>query len=160
MTELLKNLIIETDNITAFLNSIDDEKANTRRLAGDWSVMECMEHIFISEKAIYKLLNSPELFTDAPSTKHEKIEEYKTGKFEAPVHTLPKGRFSTLAEIKEAFITLRVQMENYIIHELPKAGHETYPHPILGPITKIQWFEFVIEHNQRHLLQMEKVLSN
>lgn len=47
-------------------------------------------------------------------------------------------------------------MEEYIINELPKAGNETYPHPILGPITKTQWIEFAIEHSQRHLIQMVK----
>ncbi len=160
MTELLRNLIIETDKITLFLDGLDNEKANKKIIADDWSIMECMEHIFISEKAIYNVLKSPELFTDEPSTKHEKIEEYRSGKFEAPVFTLPSGRFSTIAGIRKAFMNLRIKMEQYIIHELPKAGHETYPHPVLGPITKFQWFEFVIEHNQRHLLQMEKVLNS
>ena len=159
MTELLKNLILETDKITLFLDSLDDEMANKRIISDDWSIIECMEHIYISEKAIYNLLNSPDLFTYDPSTKHEKIEEYRSGKFEAPVFTLPNGRFKTISVLRKAFMNLRIKMEQYIIHVLPNAGHETYPHPVLGPITKFQWFEFIIEHNQRHLLQMEKVLN-
>jgi hypothetical protein len=113
-----------------------------------------MEHIFISEKVILKLLSQPELFSDAPSTGFEKFDEFKSGKYEAPERTLPTGRFSTIEEVGKAFKILRQQYEDYIIAELPNAKNETYPHPILGPITKPQWIEFVIEHGNRHLLQI------
>lgn len=156
MTNLLQDLQTGTKEILEFLKTVDDEKSHKKKPLDDWSILDCMEHVFITEKGIYKLLNRPDLFSDKPSTKHEKIEEYTTGKFKAPDYTLPAGRFSSIEEIGNAFKILRNQLEEYIVNELPKAGDETYPHPILGPITKPQWIEFAIEHGQRHLLQMKK----
>ena len=156
MTDLLKSLKIVTDKIIEFLENINDEQSLRKKPADEWNILECMEHVFITEKGIYKLLNRPELFGEAPSKKHDKLEEYNTGKFKAPDYTLPAGRFSSVNDLIDAFKILRKQMEEYILNELPKAGNETYPHPILGPITKTQWIEFAIEHSQRHLIQMVK----
>ncbi len=154
MTLLLNELRTGTESILDYIKIIDAEKANEKKPATDWSILECMEHIFISEKVILKLLSQPELFSDAPSTGFEKFDEFKSGKYEAPERTLPTGRFSTIEEVGKAFKILRQQYEDYIIAELPNAKNETYPHPILGPITKPQWIEFVIEHGNRHLLQI------
>lgn len=159
MSLLIHELRTGTERILEFITSIDNEKVMERKPAGDWSILECMEHIFISEKVILKLLNQPELFTNAPGTGLEKFDEFKSGKYEAPEITLPTGRFSSLEEVGKAFKIMRHQFEDYIIAELPNAKNETYPHPILGPITKPQWIEFVIEHGNRHLLQMEKRIA-
>jgi hypothetical protein len=158
MLDFLKNLKMDTENILNFLETINDEKANKKRLADDWTILECMEHVFITEKGIYKLLNSSDLFGNQPSKKIENMESYRSGKFKAPDMTLPRGRFQSVDELRNAFLLLREQMGQYILLELPKAGEETYSHPVIGPITKPQWIEFALEHSQRHLLQMEKVL--
>ena len=157
MIDHLQNIRTETHHILSFLLKIDDENAHKKLDEKGWSIMECMEHVFITEKGIYKLFEHGELFSNEPSNHFEKLEYYRSKKFVAPDITLPKGRFKTVSEISLAFKILRSQFETYIIHELPKTGEETYPHPILGPITKTQWIEFMIEHGHRHLLQMEQI---
>ena len=157
MTDLVKSLNDGTESIIAFLDTVNNEIAHKKSSPETWSIMEHMEHIFITEKGIYKLMLRPDLFSDKPSTGFDRLDEYNRGKFTAPDYTLPTGRFSSLEEIKNAFKILRGQLEEYVINELPKAGNETYPHPILGPITRSQWIEFAIGHGDRHLKQMKNL---
>jgi len=155
MDAMLNDFRNNTQTIIDFLVGLDETTALKKARDDSWNAMECMEHVFVSEKGIHKLLNRPDLFSNQKPIEDEALEKFKDFKYKAPEFILPKGRFSSLKEMVSAFKVSRSELETWIANELHNSGEDTAPHPILGPLTKNQWIRFVINHSERHLNQMK-----
>ena len=130
-----------------------------------WSVLECVEHIFLVDEAISKSISK---------VATEKIENDKTEllgegkinhvlvnkreqKVQSPAFAVPMGRFKTIEEAKQ---NINATIDKIIHHiDTNKIEEETLTikHPRLGEMTKMDWIHFLIHHTNRHILQIEDV---
>ncbi len=156
--DLIKQLLDNSIELTQFLQRLTDEQVNNKQSSDKWSIMDCMEHVFITEKGIYKLLTQPLLFNDTPSVGLGRIDEFRKGKFMAPEFTVPKGRYKSLDALLVDFLQQRMRITHFCISEDAFAEIVTYPHPIIGPLSKKEWVIFMREHAYKHLLQMKNLV--
>lgn len=156
------------NNTTQLLNSfqtLNEEQLFFKPSEKVWSVIENIEHIFLVDVGIAKVLATPaqqvssenkntELFSD------ERLNSMlvnRSFKAPAPDFVYPKGRFKNREEAAQN-ITIIIDK---IIHHLNTNNVEqethTVKHMVLGEMTKTDWIHFLVHHTQRHILQLEEV---
>ena len=138
-----------------------------------WSIAEIVEHLSIMENrqsALMKMmLKKAESASDEageggqgfrPFSLDQHIERSLKEKYVAPETVRPSGNI-TVEETLEGLRRSRAAL-----HELrPKLeamdlSNMTYPHPVFGPLDLYQWLAFIGIHEDRHLRQIESVLSS
>lgn len=138
-----------------------------------WSVAEIIEHMTIIEGRLLGLLKvmltkaesaSPEANGAPVEIKPFSLEQYleraRNEKYKAPESAQPSGKVS----LADALLKMRQAREE--LHGLvPRIeaidlSAVAYPHPAFGPLNFYQWLAFIGIHDERHLGQIEKVLSS
>lgn len=129
-----------------------------------WSVLECVEHIFLISEAVLKVISTPAPVEKTENSKTELFGEEKLNmllitnrafKVPAPDFVSPKGRF---ADSKDATQSINITIEKIIQHintNVIEQETQTLKHPVLGAMTKTDWIHFMIAHTNRHILQIE-----
>ncbi|TND08987.1 MAG: hypothetical protein FD123_1841 [Bacteroidetes bacterium] len=147
-----------------FLQKIPGDSAAKTPAAGGWTVLEQLEHIFIVEKGVRNALLAPgkenaqektELYGDALLGKKMR----GTGKWMAPDMVKPKGRFTDLPTVKKAIIEQRAFIRQKLENNEIVFDSTTFPHPIIGEMTRADWFYFMVHHTERHMRQVEEMLG-
>lgn len=159
-------------NTTALFESIselNDEKANAKTDAKSWSVIECLEHIFLVDVGISKTLTM-EASSEITNEKTELFGESKLNyllvdkrddfKVPAPDFVSPVGRFKTLSEAKKSIEIIIDKILAHIKTNAIENEKQTIKHPRLGEMTKLDWIHFLIAHTQRHIKQIEEIKKN
>lgn len=133
-----------------------------------WSVAEIVEHLSIMEQRLSGLLRMMLMKAEtagdgqgfSPFSLDKHIERSLKEKYTAPETVRPSGGVS----LADSLTGLR--RSRAALHELrPKfeardLSHMTYPHPVFGPLDLYQWLAFIGIHEDRHLRQIEAVLSS
>ncbi len=129
--------------------------------------MECVEHIFLINRAVIKGVTEPVPAERCENTKTELFGEGKLNyllvakriefKAPAPDFSVPKGRFKNGTEAIEAITTLMNQAVTFLdANDITQDTHTTV-HMRLGDMTKTDWVHFLIAHTNRHIEQIEDV---
>jgi hypothetical protein len=141
------------------------------RLAPDaWTIGEIVEHLSILEERLSRLF--PMMVKKAKSSGVEPsgqsfrpfaldnfVEQSLTEKYTAPETVRPTGSLS----VKDSLARMRRSRAE--LHELrPKLetldfSGMTYPHPAFGPLDLYQWLALIGMHEDRHLRQIESIMS-
>ncbi len=164
-----QNFLSQTEEsaqkLLAVLENMTESQAQFKLNDIVWSVLECLEHIFIVEAGIVKTLKiqaSPDA-AGAESVinrnKVEKIMQNREMKVDAPDFTIPTGRFKSLEEGKAAFIKKRAELSE-IIKNVNLNDGIIVKHPKLGDLTKADWVHFLIQHTDRHINQIIELKNN
>ena len=156
-------------NTIALFNSIDSispSQAQFKPSPTSWSILECLEHIFLVNVSVSKSITIPapekiendktELFGEG-KLNHLLVNKRDAFKVIAPEFASPKGKFTTVEDAKQNINSIINEMINYIsTHPIDQ---ETHPikHFRLGEMTKVDWIHFLISHTNRHILQIEEV---
>ncbi len=129
-----------------------------------WSILECLEHIYLINEAVLKVIS-------APSSPEEKPENDKTELFGeqklhmllvtnrafkviAPEYVTPKGRFiDKTSAIQNIDMTIDKIISHINGNPIEKET-QTLKHPVLGAMTKVDWLHFLISHTNRHIFQI------
>lgn len=169
----LKEITLQNIDFAQKLYDLSNEKINWRNDPRSWSILECLEHLNIYgnfylpeiESTIRKTSNSSEsefypgflgdYFAKSMQSK-AKLNKMKTFKKTDPIGS-KLGR-----NVIEIFIT----QQNKLL-ELLQASEEVNLNKLKTGISITKWiriklgdtFRFVIYHNQRHILQAERVLA-
>jgi len=165
---LQEKLLENTQTVLLAVKDVSDEKAQQKPNATSWSILECLEHIFLVDVGVSKTLtvvapekmenNKPELF-GSEKLHHILVNKRNDFKVVAPDFVSPKGKFTTLPEATRA---IEIIIEKIILHlntnDVSKETH-TVTHPRLGEMTKTDWIHFLIAHTSRHLLQIKELLK-
>jgi hypothetical protein len=86
-------------------------------------------------------------------------EEVRDKKYIAPEGVRPGGA----NQLSDVLVRMRGSRED--LHalrpriEATDMSTATYPHPAFGPLNLYQWLAFIGIHEERHLRQLESVLS-
>jgi len=161
MEKYINNLEQNTNNLLETVKAYSVEKL-TAKNGKKWSIIEVLEHIYITDKVIYNIISKP---SDKESKTKEiigqnKLEtvlvEQRNKKLKSPDLLQPKGHFQNLADFNSAFIALRNSFKTDLRTEKLKVDNRIHNHFLLGQMTITDWLNFVLFHTERHLKQIEE----
>lgn len=149
-------------DLQAFLEKISESDRERIPEGSAWNVLEQLEHIFIVEKgALYALSEATgqtheldEKFGNELLTRRLRSEE----KWVAPDFVKPKGRFPDITAVKQAILRQRELLRSGLENGSIVIDRSCFPHPIIGSMPRSDWFYFLIQHTQRHMRQVERLL--
>ena len=137
-----------------------------------WSIREIVEHLSIMEGRLSGLLNMMLKKAESatvqasdgqgfrPFSLDQHVERSLKEKYTAPEAVRPTGNvpvedlLANLRRSRTALHDLRPKLEALDLSSL------TYPHPVFGPLDLYQWLAFIGVHEDRHLRQIESVISS
>lgn len=134
-----------------------------------WSIAECLEHIALSETAIFMIAQT-NLKKPAEPDKRAEIKVSNEDiaqrlanrgvKVKAPEVIKPTGKFATSTAAIEAFMSRRDQTIAYLETTQDDLENHFWQHPATGTIDLCQTLVFIGAHCERHRLQIEEVKAS
>lgn len=174
--ELIEDLITRTQEIIVQVETykiLPDEKVNWKSSPEKWSVLECLEHLNLYgdfyleeiEKQIQESTTTPvtlfisswfgNYFANSMLPKNGKIRKMKTFRDKDPIHSkLTSTTIDRFLKQQFRMLELLKKAQSVDINKVKTS--------ITVPVIKLKLgdtFRVVIYHNQRHMLQAEKVLK-
>ena len=130
-----------------------------------WSIHECLEHMVITEIAVYRILLQNAASKNVSLTENvgkaaiAKIMSDRSVKMEAPDDVKPVGRFNNVGELIEKFRGNRERLQDALKNSKIVFDGQIFVHPMLGEMTKKDWLNFLIHHCERHCQQIGEIRS-
>lgn len=154
------------------VEGLTDEQANAHLNPDTWSVTDIIEHLTIMEDRLLRMMKVMLTKAEGASTESnggtiemkpfsidEFVERSRREKYTAPEAVRPSGT----ARLDDLLAKMRASREE--VHalrpriEATDLSTFTYPHPVFGPLNFYQWLALIGIHEERHLGQIESVLS-
>lgn len=142
------------------INNLTDDELNKKLSKEKWSIMQVLEHLFLMESKLVKLMTRT--FNEAPpkviSDKPIHLVTDRTMKVTSPPHFEPTDEFISKAEILAKLNQSRKSLIDFV--ELTKEQNlenKGMPHPFLGEINLKQWIPFIGVHEKRHIEQIYEI---
>jgi hypothetical protein len=170
--EILDSIDETRKRLLARAESLDAALCAKRPSPAAWSVAEIVEHLSISEDGMMKLIGMMLAKAETagghakePGRRFEPVsidrftERSLKEKYEAPEFIRPHGGVSladSIAKMQQMRATLHGMRPRLEAADLTEAR---YPHPMFGPLNAYQWLLFIGAHEERHLRQIEAILS-
>lgn len=152
------------------LAGLSEAQANWKAAPEKWSVLECVEHLSLTESALTGMLTATLRGPDASAEQLEKSKGKsqrltrfmpdRSNKVQAPAEIRPAGKYETLPAGKDALFAARMHTM-----ELLKKGDASLKthilnHPFFGEIDGLAWFHMISLHMERHNKQIEEVKAS
>jgi uncharacterized damage-inducible protein DinB len=160
--QILQLLAESREALCAAAANVSEEKARIRPAPDRWSVLDCVEHVAITEHFMLTTISTK--LTPAPPSGDRAREELllreltnRTRKISAPDRARPTGRFPTLAAAIEQFNQSRARSIDFVEHCDKDLRAHTAPHPLFGPITCQEYLIILALHPARHAVQIREV---
>jgi hypothetical protein len=160
--DLLESLEAGRDVLLAALDGLTEDQAARVPEPGQWSVRDCMEHLFLVEDYLFRQIDASEpAETPAGSRAREaRILQRgadRTKRLDAPEVARPTGRFPTLSEALNAFLASRAETIRYVqaLQEDPRL--RTAHHPLIGPVNCYETLLIMAIHPRRHVQQIREI---
>jgi uncharacterized damage-inducible protein DinB len=165
--EIFRELDQTSKNLLESISKLSDQQLKYKVNPQMWSIHECFEHIVITEIAVYRILMQHNQGNSSSSSETERIGKAKMEKLlndrsiktEAPDDVKPVGRFSSLDELRDKFISNRERITEALKNNQVVFDSRVIVHPVLGEMTKKDWLHFMIHHCERHCKQIEEIKS-
>lgn len=153
-----------TETFLQLAHKFTDQSAGIPPAPGKWSGLEIMEHVIITDRSAYlAMLKAGEVPSAESLAEKEarftRMAEADNIQILAPEAAQPKGKFKTVTEALEAFVSTREKLMHFARENdlsLLAAGFE---HPRLGMLTRQQWVRFSTWHVLHHSKQMQRILG-
>ena len=165
--KLLKDSQAET---LEALEKLSDAQLKFKPAPERWSVLECAEHIMLSEGLLFSAVQRAvetkpnpdwEAKTKGKTEFLEDVLAGRKGKAQAPESIVPSGKLSreqVIQKFKEArAITLKFAEQT----QVPLKAHTLdHPSPVFGTLNGYQWLIYIPLHNIRHNKQIAEVKAD
>jgi len=165
--KLLKDSQAET---LEALEKLSDAQLKFKPAPDRWSVLECAEHIMLSEGLLFDAVKRAVATKPNPDWaaktkgKTEFLEDVlagRKGKAQAPEDIVPSGKLSreeVIKKLKEArAATLKFAEET----QVPLKAHTLdHPSPVFGTLNGYQWLIYIPFHNVRHNAQIAEIKAD
>ncbi len=146
--------------------NLSEDKARIKPAPNRWSVLDCVEHLAVTEGTIFGMLQgnlkappSSEEMRAKTAGKTAMMAKFLTDrstKVQAPAEIAPTGRFKTLVEAREAFIAARDRTIAYTEKTEDDLHAHVVKHLAFGELDLYQWLLLMAGHSERHTLQAEE----
>jgi hypothetical protein len=155
-------------NTTALFNSFDfltQTQLDFKPAPTSWSILECLEHVFLVDVSVSRVIESPAEKTENTKTEllgegklnHILVDKRETHKVVAPEFASPTGRFKTIEEAKQNINAVINKIIDHLNTHKIEEETQIINHFRLGEMTKTDWIHFLIHHTNRHIVQIEEV---
>lgn len=150
--------------------SMPEDKANIQPEKGKWSAVQVGMHLYTAELNGLKYMQKKIQAADklAPSGIMGKLRTLLLRlalriniKYKAPeIVSNPSNRI-TPKELKEKWTALRMELVSFL-NEIPEKYHDKaiFKHPMAGKINLFQALDFMGDHMQRHLKQVNRIKNS
>jgi hypothetical protein len=131
-----------------------------------WSIAQIAEHVTLAERTTGRLLTTrlaeapPPTLPYPPEQRRARLLRAvpdRSRRAQAPERIRPSGKWATLAETRDAFITARAALIAIAQGNDPALAGHVLPHPFLGDLDGHEWLLFTSLHLQRHTSQIDEV---
>lgn len=155
------------------VSALSEAQQNFRPASGGWSVAEIVEHLAILESRLLGLMtvmvskveqagaqNGGADFEFQPVTLEQFAERSRREKYNAPETAQPQGGVSigeSLERLRQSRASLHQLRPRLEANDFSGAR---YPHPAFGPLDLYQWLVMIGFHEERHLRQIDALLSS
>src|SRR5215472_18229621 len=147
------------------LRDVTEDEAARSPAPGRWSVLECVEHLAVSEDYLFGQMMASHL-SETPMI-NEKREAMigavgldRNRKMQSPDVGMPSGRFPTLAAALNHFQTTRERTVQFVNASDEDLRRRITSHPILGTVNCYEMLLMIAVHPFRHAKQIEEIKAS
>jgi len=146
------------------LGGITEDVAAKRPRPGRWSVLECVEHVAISEDFLRSRMMHAE-YVRAPVVNKPREDAIRargadrTRPVVSPETLCPAGRFASLSEALRHFLASRAETLRYLENCSEDLRSMVTTHPLLGSVNCREMLLLIAAHPQRHAKQMHEIAA-
>jgi len=161
--EILAQLDEGRKALSEALADVDEHMAVWKQEATSWSILECVEHLSVSEEFLFSRLMAAQASASAPPNPARESLIRKRGidrskRVESPAAARPGGRYCHLQDAFTAFSAARARTIEWV------SGLDVYPrgwvteHPLIpGPVNCYEMLLMISIHPQRHAQQNKEI---
>lgn len=150
------------------VNGLSDAQLNFKSSPESWSIAECVEHLAKSEVNIFGMLEGA-LQTPADASRRDEVKHKdddllvmiadRSNKVKTSAAFEPSGEYGSFEETLQAFTTERKEHMSYVT-ETEDDLRNHYANTPVGIVDGYQILLFMSGHTERHVLQMEEVMTH
>jgi hypothetical protein len=158
--EILRMLAEGSSALHSAVDGISDLDASRHFEAGGWSVLDCLEHLAVTER---ELLTGVQSASPAAERQHNPAREAKildwaldrTRFIAAPEVVIPTGKFATAREALTEFEKVRAETMRLVesFEGDPRSWLTMHP-MVRGPVNCYEMFLMIALHPKRHSQQI------
>lgn len=161
-SEIVQCLEDSRTDFRAAAEGVSESQAKVRPAPGQWSVLDCVEHIVIAEGRFLGWLQNPLAEPPPPMNKEKEAMllmgvSGRSQRVQAPEPVHPTGRFATLAEALAQFDAARANSIQFA--ESTGAGLYSLAakHAFFGAVNGAEVMVLIAAHARRHAAQIREI---
>jgi hypothetical protein len=158
--DLIEMLGSSSREFVLALDGLSDAAASAKPAENCWSVIDCVEHICITEGLGLKRLQSAEAAEPQVDSAREQFLAsqvvQRENKIPGPPITMPTGRFATLVEALSEFVAARGRTIAFVSC-CPNLSSLRLTHPVFGPLNGREYVVLIAGHARRHAAQIADI---
>jgi uncharacterized damage-inducible protein DinB len=144
------------------LTGVDDAMAKRSPAQGQWSILECVEHVAISEDGLFaQIQKGTESSIPVINAKREAAIPVRgldrSRPIVCPLSGLPTGQFPTLAAALDRFLSSRERTLRYVEENREDLRCRLTTHPVMGDVNCYEVLLSMAVHPLRHVGQIEEI---
>jgi len=160
--DVLELLRASAAEIRAAADGLSDVQAKQKPAPEKWSVLDCVEHLVITEGRMQGRLENPESAGVPPADRAKESQiltgaANRTNRIQAPEPSRPTGQFPTLGEALKEFDAARGKTIALAERHGPGLYALAIVHPVFGRLNGTELMVLVAAHSRRHAEQMREV---
>lgn len=145
----------------AAIEAVAPERAGMKPEPEAWSVLEIIEHVTISERALLGQLMRSEVAESgrrnpARESQVDTAIRNRAAKVEAPERARPAGRFETLDIAKRQYAAARAQTIQFACDRAAELPRLSGQHMRFGPVNGVEMLVIIASHSHRHAAQIRE----
>lgn len=165
-TDIIAMLIATRDSLRQSLAGLTTDQQQYRPALDRWSITECMEHIVLVDRGIFR---SMQLGMNEPADPAKRANIRVSDVFvikavrsrgtvaPAPVVFVPTGRYPDVEAALALFEQQRAATIEYVKTTTADFRTHYFEHPFLGTLDAFQAVLVIASHGERHRKQIEEV---
>ena len=166
---VLEALKTSKTNLHAVLDSLSDSQLTYKPNPARWSIAECVEHIALIEKGIFKTVQTNMDLPADPDRRAEiRVSDVDVIKavcsrsvtLAAPDPFVPTGRFGDTATALQFFDQQRDAAIDYVQAVQGDLRTHYFPHRAFGTLDAYQAILLMAMHVERHRKQIEEIKAS
>ncbi|SRR6266567_3050602 len=159
-SEILRLLAEGTENLRTSLDGIEEAEAIRKPADGRWSVLDCLEHVAVTERVLLAQVQSA---TPAEGPQHNPVREAKildraldrTRLIPAPEVVIPPGRLQSVTDALAQFEGTRAETIRFVEEFNGDLRTWLTIHPMVrGPVNCYEMLLMMALHPKRHAQQI------
>jgi len=161
-TKLLDDLQNGRKVFVDAVSGVTEELAARAPAPGKWSVLECVEHVAVSEDYLFSQIMAAST-VEAPLINLERearivfVARDRSKKIQSPDAGRPSGRFSTLAAAVRHFQTARERTLLFVQSCTEDLRCKITSHPMISKVNCYEVLLMIAAHPFRHAEQIEEI---